>query len=93
MAYLRWMPPQALAISNDTKESHIFNSCAQQTDSGFLRTGACLILNLYASDNANNLLVYVWIYRSGFYAGAAAQYNPTPFVSTSIINSVPIVIR
>ena len=86
------MPPQALPIANGTNEAYIFNSCPQPYDFGFLRTESCLILNVYAPENANNLPVYVWIHGGGFYAGAAAQYNATPFVSTSIINSIPIVI-
>ncbi|CAF1418779.1 unnamed protein product [Adineta steineri] len=89
---LRWKPPQVLAISNDTKEAYSSNACIQQYDFGFPRIESCLILNVYAPENANNLPVYVWIHGGGFNAGASMQYNATPFVSTSIINSVPVVV-
>ncbi|CAF1328369.1 unnamed protein product, partial [Didymodactylos carnosus] len=89
---LRWMPPRALGISNSTREAYIPNSCLQEYDFGFLLTEACLTLNVYTPENANNLPVYVWIHGGAFSAGAAIQYDATPFVSTSIINSVPIVI-
>ncbi|CAF1019932.1 unnamed protein product [Adineta steineri] len=89
---LRWKPPQALAISNDTKEAYSSNACIQDVDFGFPRTESCLILNVYAPENPNNLPVYVWIHGGGFNAGSSMQYNAIPFVGTSIINSVPIVI-
>ncbi|CAF0975270.1 unnamed protein product [Adineta steineri] len=89
---LRWKPPQALAMSNDTKEAYISNACIQENAFGLPRTESCLILNVYAPENVNNLPVYVWIHGGGFNAGAGIQFNATPFVSTSFINSVPIVI-
>jgi carboxylesterase type B len=89
---LRWMPPRALAISNGTKDAYIPNGCAQRDDYGFLRTEACLTLNVYSPENASNLPVFVWIHGGGFVSGAGILYNATPFVSTSIINSVPVVI-
>ena len=89
---LRWMPPQALAISNETKDAFIPNACPQPYDFGILRTEACLTLNVYAPENATNLPVFVWIHGGGFYAGSGAEYNATPFVSTSVINSVPVVV-
>ena len=89
---LRWMPPQALAISNVTREAYNSVSCHQLYDMGFPRTEVCLIVNVYAPENANNLPVYVWIHGDAFYAGASLQYDGTPFVSTSIINSVPVIV-
>jgi carboxylesterase type B len=89
------MPPRALAIYNGTKEAYIPNACFQEYDLFDLRslyTEACLTLNIYAPENANNLPVYVWIHGGAFSVGAGISYNATPFVSTSIINSVPIVI-
>jgi carboxylesterase type B len=89
---LRWMPPQALAVSNGTQDAYTPNTCPQQYSFGFLRTEACLTLNVHAPENANNLPVFVWIHGGGATAGLGAQYNAIPFVSTSIINSIPIVI-
>jgi carboxylesterase type B len=88
---LRWMPPRTLATSNGTKEAYIPNACLQEYDFGIQRTEACLTLNVYAPENANNLPVFVWIHGGGFYAGSGAEYNSTPFVSTSMIHSVPVV--
>ena len=89
---LRWMPSRALAMSNGTKEAYIANGCSQRDNYGFLRTEACLTLNVYSPENATNLPVFVWIHGGGFYSGAGILYNATPFVSTSVSNSVPVVV-
>ena len=89
---LRWMPPRALGISNDTKEAFTANGCSQTTDYGFLRTEACLTLNVCSPENATDLPVFVWIHGGGFTSGAGILYTATRFVSTSMINSVPVVV-
>lgn len=89
---LRWMPPQVLPSSNDTKNAYIVNACSQPFDFGFPRTEACLTLNIYSPENAINLPVFVWIHGGSFIHGAGAQYDAIPFVSTSVINSVPVVV-
>ena len=88
---LRWMPPRALPISNGTHEAYTGNGCAQREDYSIILTEACLTLNVYSPENASNLPVYVWIHGGGFYSGAGILYNATPFVSTSVVNSVPVV--
>ncbi|CAF4178672.1 unnamed protein product, partial [Adineta steineri] len=85
------MPPRTLATSNGTKEAYIHNACLQEFDFGIQRTEACLTLNVYAPENATNLPVFVWIHGGGFFAGSGAEYNSMPFVSTSMIHSVPVV--
>jgi carboxylesterase type B len=89
---LRWMPPQVLPTSNGTIVAYTPNACPQAFNFGVLLTEACLTLNVYAPENAINLPVYVWIHGGSFIAGAGIAFNATPFVSTSINYSVPIVI-
>jgi carboxylesterase type B len=89
---LRWMPPQALTISNGTNRAYIPNGCPQSTGFGVPLTESCLTLNVYAPENATNLPVYVWIHGGSFTTGAGVQYTAISFISTSIINSVPVVI-
>jgi carboxylesterase type B len=86
------MPPQVLPTSNGTNVAYTPNACPQEISFGILLTEACLTLNVYAPENAINLPVYVWIHGGSFIAGAGIAYNPTPFVSTSINYSVPIVV-
>ena len=89
---LRWMPPQALAISNGTKDAYIPNTCPQRNSFEVPQTESCLTLNVYSPENASHLPVYVWIHGGSFTSGAGVQYNATPFVSTSVIHSVPVVV-
>ncbi len=89
---LRWMPPQALATSNDTKDADIPNACPQRSAFGVLLTESCLTLNVYTPENASNLPVYVWIHGGSFTSGAGVQYDAAPFVSTSFVNAVPVVV-
>jgi carboxylesterase type B len=89
---LRWMPPQALAASTGTNTALIPNACPQSTNYGVPLTESCLTLNVYAPENATNLPVYVWIHGGSFTGGAGILYSATEFVSTSIINSVPVVV-
>jgi len=89
---LRWMPPQVLSTSNGTNIAYSPNACPQAFNFGILLTEACLTLNVYAPENAINLPVYVWIHGGSFIAGAGIAFNATPFVSTSMNYSVPIVI-
>jgi carboxylesterase type B len=49
-------------------------------------------LNVHSSENAHNLPVYVWIHGGSFTSGAGAEYEANPFVSTSTINSIPVVV-
>jgi carboxylesterase type B len=89
---LRWMPPTPLAASNGTNVAYIPNVCPQKNSYEVPMTEACLTLNVYAPENATNLPVYVWIHGGSFTSGAGILYNATPFVSTSIIHSVPVVV-
>ena len=89
---LRWMPPQPLAVSNGTNYAYIPNACPQTSNLGVLITESCLTLNVYAPTSAKNLPVFVWIHGGAFTSGAGAYYDATPFVSTSAINSVPVVV-
>jgi carboxylesterase type B len=89
---LRWMPPQPLAASNSTNVAYTPNACPQRGSFGVPLTEACLTLNVYAPENANNLPVYVWIHGGSFTGGAGIQYDATSFVNTSINYSVPIVV-
>jgi carboxylesterase type B len=89
---LRWMPPQPLAVSNGTNVAYTPNACPQKSSYGVPTTEACLTLNVYTPENATNLPVYVWIHGGSFTSGAGILYNATPFVSTSIIHSAPVVV-
>ena len=89
---LRWMPPQPLAVSNGTNYADRPNACPQTSSLGIPITESCLTLNVYAPASANNLSVFVWIHGGSFTSGAGAYYDATPFVSTSAINSVPVVV-
>ena len=89
---LRWMPPQPLPIYNGSNYAYIPNACPQTNSFGLPLTESCLTLNVYAPASASNLPVFVWIHGGSFTSGAGAFYDATPFVSTSIINSVPVVV-
>lgn len=89
---LRWVPPQALPMSNNTMNAYIPNACPQASNPGISVNESCLTLNVYAPSNASNLPVFVWIHGGSFTSGAGAQYNAAPFVSTSIIGFVPVVV-
>ena len=89
---LRWMPPQALAISNGTSYAVIPRACPQKNSISVLFTEACLTLNVYAPANARNLPVYVWIHGGSFTSGAGVEYDAAQFVSTSTEHSAPLVV-
>ena len=89
---LRWMPPQPLPNYNGSNYAYIPNVCPQTNSFGFPMTESCLTLNVYAPADASNLSVFVWIHGGSFTSGAGAFYDATPFVSTSIINLVPVVV-
>lgn len=89
---LRWMPPQPLPIYNGSNYAYIPNVCPQANSFGVPSTESCLTLNVYAPANASNLSVFVWIHGGSFTSGAGAFYDATPFVSISVINSVPVVV-
>ena len=89
---LRWKPPQPLTTSGSTNEADTPTACPQRGSHGFLMTESCLTLNIHAPENASNLPVYVWIHGGSFTGGAGAEYNAIPFVTTSIIHSVPVVV-
>ncbi|CAF2198163.1 unnamed protein product [Rotaria magnacalcarata] len=89
---LRWKPPQPLEMSNGTKYAYSPNVCPQTNTYIFPMTESCLTLNVYSPTNASNLPVYVWIHGGSFTTGAGILYGACPFVSTSIINAVPVVV-
>ncbi|CAF3396204.1 unnamed protein product [Rotaria socialis] len=89
---LRWKPPRALGLANDTSEAYISNACPQKDSLGVLHTESCLTLNVYTPVNASNVPVYVWIHGGSFIAGAGILYNATPFVSIGIRNLIPVVV-
>ena len=89
---LRWMPPQPLSTSNDTNIADTSILCPQLGSFQPPFMEACLVLNVHAPENASNLPVYVWIHGGSFTTGSGISYNATPFVSTSINYSVPIVV-
>ena len=89
---LRWRPPLPLPKSKGTNNAYIPNACPQSFNFGIPITESCLTLNVYAPENAHHLPVYVWIHGGSFTLGAGIQYDAIPFVSTSIINSIPIII-
>jgi carboxylesterase type B len=89
---LRWMPTQALPASNGTNDAYLPNACPQKVIFPILYTESCLTLNVYAPKDAANLPVYVWIHGGSFTSGAGAIYDAAQFISTSAINSVPIVV-
>ena len=88
---LRWIPPQALAVSNGTSKAYVPNGCPQGGSFGVPLTESCLTLNVYTPENASNLPVYVWIHGGSFTGGAGIQYNATTFTAISAINAVPVV--
>ena len=89
---LRWMPPQPLAASNGTTEAYVPNACPQMDNVGVPMTESCLSLNVYAPATTSNMPVFVWIHGGSFTSGAGVYYNAAPFVSTSVLNSVPVVV-
>ncbi|CAF1529938.1 unnamed protein product [Adineta ricciae] len=89
---LRWMPPQSLPMSNGTQFAYTNNVCPQGSSSEPPFTEACLVLNVYAPENATNLPVYVYIHGGGFSGGIAISYNAIPLVGTSMRHAVPIVV-
>ena len=89
---LRWRPPEPLPKSKATNYAYIPNACPQNDGFGISLTESCLTLNVYAPENARHLPVYVWIHGGSFTVGAGIQYDAIPFIVTSIVNSIPIVI-
>jgi carboxylesterase type B len=89
---LRWMPPHVLAASNGTNDAYLPNGCPQKGRFGILLTESCLTLNVYAPKDATNLPVYVWIHGGSFTSGAGVEYDAAPFISTSSMSSVPLVV-
>jgi carboxylesterase type B len=89
---LRWMPPQALAISNGTNYAFVPHACPQKNSITALFTEACLSLNVYAPANARSLPVYVWIHGGSFTSGAGVEYDAAQFVSTGAEHSAPLVV-
>lgn len=89
---LRWVPPQPLPISNGSHTAFVPRVCPQQNSFGVEFTESCLTLNVHSPENAQNLPVYVWIHGGSFTSGAGAEYEANPFVSTSVIHSIPIVV-
>lgn len=89
---LRWRPPQALGVSNNTVYAYNATACPQSQILLTPRTESCLTLNVYAPKDARNLSVYVWIHGGAYIFGAGVQYNAFSFISTSFRNGVPLIV-
>lgn len=78
---LRWQPPQAPAVDRskilpgDTYPQNCPQSPRAPIASGFNFTGNedCLFLSVYASPNATDLPVLVWIHGGGYGQGQGNQ--------------------
>ena len=89
---LRWMPTQPLATFNGTTSAYIPNTCPQANGVGIPMTESCLSLNVHGPATASNVSVFVWIHGGSFKSGAGVYYNAAQFVSTSALNSIPIIV-
>lgn len=88
---LRWKPAQPLPTSNGIKSASICTTCPQPNHQSVSSSEACLILNVFAPDNATNLPVYVWIHGGGFVAGSSCWSNFSDLVGISASNSLPVI--
>jgi carboxylesterase type B len=89
----RWKPPLPITVqSNATVNAFIPVACPQESSSGIPQSEDCLVLNIWAPTNKQNLPVYVWIHGGSFTSGSGAIYNGTGLVAASLSNSSPIIV-